>query len=288
MKDTQQSPTLVGVFDDYNAAQTASRELIDAGIPREDVRVQSNVATGAAGSSVGNYEDPSREPQEGGIRGFFQRLFGEHREHYEEAVRRGSSIVVVTAPENMVARVTDILNNQGAVDIDRRVAAYRESGWTGHDPNAPAYTSEEARLERERFRTAGESRTIPVVEEELAVGKRVIRRGGVRVYTEVEQVPVEENVSLRKENVRVERRPVNREVTPGETDQLRSQSIEVTENSEEPVISKRARVVEEVVIGKDVTDRTEKVTDTVRRTKVKVEKLTDKEIQDDPDRSDRK
>jgi len=279
MKDNKQQSTIVGVFDDYNTAQTASRELIEAGIPREDVRVQSNVATGTAGSSIDSYEDRPRESQETGVRGFFQRIFGEHhahREHYEEALRRGSSIVVVTAPENMVDRTTDILNRNGAIDIDHRVEAYREAGWTGYDPNAPAYTSDEARRERERFGRAGETQTIPVVQEELEVGKRVIRRGGVRVYTEVEEVPVEENVSLRNEHVSVERRPVNREVTPAEADQVHNQSIEVTENSEEPVVSKRARVVEEVVVGKDVTNRTEKVTDKVRRTKVNVEKLGDK------------
>ena len=38
-----------------------------------------------------------------------------------------------------------------------------------------------------------------------------------------------------------------------------------------PVISKSARVVEEVVVGKKATDRTETVRDTLRRTEVDVE-----------------
>ena len=47
--------------------------------------------------------------------------------------------------------------------------------------------------------------------------------------------------------------------------------IEVTETVEEPVVSKRARVVEEVVIGKEVNERTETVRDSVMRSEVHVE-----------------
>jgi len=116
-------------------------------------------------------------------------------------------------------------------------------------------------------------RTIPVVEEELKVGKRVIQRGGVRVYSRVENVPVEETVRLREENVRVDRRPADRAATAADEGLLRDQTIEVTETAEEPVISKSARVVEEVVVGKDVNERAETVRDTVRRTKVDVEPI---------------
>lgn len=52
---------------------------------------------------------------------------------------------------------------------------------------------------------------------------------------------------------------------------FRNQTIEVTETSEEPVVSKRARVAEEVVVGKDATEHTETIRDTVRHQKVEVE-----------------
>jgi stress response protein YsnF len=48
--------------------------------------------------------------------------------------------------------------------------------------------------------------------------------------------------------------------------------IEVRETAEEPVVSKTARVAEEVVVRKDVTEHTETVRDTVRREEVEVEK----------------
>lgn len=49
--------------------------------------------------------------------------------------------------------------------------------------------------------------TIPVLEEELQVGKHAAE-GEVRVHTTVTEQPVEEQVHLREERVAVERRPV--------------------------------------------------------------------------------
>jgi stress response protein YsnF len=50
-------------------------------------------------------------------------------------------------------------------------------------------------------------------------------------------------------------------------------AIEVTATAEEPMVSKQARVAEEVVIGKGVAERTETVRDTMRRTEVELEQL---------------
>lgn len=194
-----QQSKIIAVFDYYHTAQAAARELMDDGIPREDVQLQSNFATGAAGGAV--EETFPNQHREGGIRGFFHRLFGGHDDyaHYEEAVRRGSTVVVVTAPPELMDRAVEILNQHGAVDIDRRVTSYREAGWREYDPNAPAYSAEEAERERERYQATGEGQTIPVVQEELEIGKRVVRRGGVRIYTEVVEEPVEEQVDLQEE-----------------------------------------------------------------------------------------
>jgi len=116
--------------------------------------------------------------------------------------------------------------------------------------------------------------TIPIVEEELAVGKRAVRRGGVRVISTVVERPVEEQVTLREETVRVDRHPVNRPATEADfAAASRSGAIEVTEMKEEAVVSKDARVVEEVRVGKETTERTETVRDTVRRTEVKTEDI---------------
>jgi len=71
---------------------------------------------------------------------------------------------------------------------------------------------------------------------------------------------------------RLDRRPIDRAVTGADT-AFKKGTIEVTETSEIPVVSKEAHVVEEVVAGKTATDRTETITDTVRRTDVEVEEI---------------
>ncbi len=134
---------------------------------------------------------------------------------------------------------------------------------------------ERERLEREGTSTrAGADETLEVVEEDIQVGKRQVEGGGVRASTHVTETPVEKEVQLHEEHVEVERRPVDR---PADADAFREQPIEATEYSEEAVVSKQARVIEEVVLNKDVRDRTETVRDTVRRTDVEVEDLGGRE-----------
>ena len=119
----------------------------------------------------------------------------------------------------------------------------------------------------------GEAGELDVVEEKLEVGKRAVEKGGVRVHRTVEERPVEEKVNLREEHVNVERRPVDRPVTAADQHAFKEGTIEVTETREEPVVAKTARIVEEVVVNKDVSERTETVRDNVRRSDVQVEQL---------------
>jgi len=123
-------------------------------------------------------------------------------------------------------------------------------------------------------RAANEGEVVlPIIEEQLAVGKRTVEKGAAQVRTSVAEVPVQESVTLREENVTVERRPVDRAVenAPGA---FKEGTIEVTEMAEVPVVSKEAHVVEEVVVGKNVTEHQETVSDTVKRTEVDVDEVS--------------
>jgi uncharacterized protein (TIGR02271 family) len=117
------------------------------------------------------------------------------------------------------------------------------------------------------------STAIPVVQEDLKIGKREVQRGGVRVFSRVVETPVNESVNLREEHVSVERRPVDKPISAGDTTAFKEQSIEMRERSEEAVVQKSARVVEEVVVGKQATQRQENIKDSVRHTEVQVENL---------------
>jgi uncharacterized protein (TIGR02271 family) len=125
------------------------------------------------------------------------------------------------------------------------------------------------------------STAIPVVQEELKVGKREVQRGGVRVFSRVVETPVNESVSLREEHVNVERRPVDQPISTADSTAFKEQSIEMRERAEEAVVQKSARVVEEVVVGKEASQRQENISDTVRHTEVQVEQLGGSSLDDD-------
>ncbi|MGG5819277.1 DUF2382 domain-containing protein [Falsiroseomonas sp. HW251] len=118
----------------------------------------------------------------------------------------------------------------------------------------------------------GREETIPIAEEQLRVGKRVTHAGQVRVRSYVVETPVEEQVRLREEHVRVERRPADRAATGSDADLFRDRVIEAEESTEEAVVQKDVRVTGEVVVNKEATERTETVRDKVRRTEVEVDK----------------
>jgi stress response protein YsnF len=90
----------------------------------------------------------------------------------------------------------------------------------------------------------------------------------VRSY--VVETPVSEQVNLRQENVHIERRPDDRALT-GSEEFFQDRTIHLEERSEEAVVSKEARVREEIMLSKEVEQSTETVSDTVRRTEVEVD-----------------
>lgn len=147
-------------------------------------------------------------------------------------------------------------------------------------------TSTSLRDEKMIGRTRDEEAAIPVVEEELAIGKRTVETGGVRVEKEVTARPVEEDVTLHEERVTVDRRPVDRPVGAEDLRAFENQTVEMREMAEEAVVEKRARVVEEVVVGKEARERTEHISDTVRRSDVRVEPLVGTNMRQGYDRFD--
>jgi uncharacterized protein (TIGR02271 family) len=259
--------TLAGVFQDYSAAEQVVRELKSAGFSDNEIHL-------THGTENVDYRDERREhvEDETGIAGFFRRMFGSDDDstHYERAVQSGRAVVTVDADQTRMDRAIDIMNRNNALQVERD-----DDTTTADTASRRMYDERRSLDDRKGFeeRNLREGESIPVIQEELQVGKRVVNRGGVRVYSRVVDQPVEEKVTLREERVRVDRRPVDRTVSAQDTSELRDQTIEVLETAEEPVVSKRARVVEEVTVGKDTTERTDTIRDNVRRTEVEVENL---------------
>jgi len=122
-------------------------------------------------------------------------------------------------------------------------------------------------------RGSNNATSIPIIEEQLQVGKQVVETGGARLHSTIIEKSVEETVNLREEHVTVERTPVNRTATEADLAALGNTEIELTERTEVPVVTKEARVVEEVTLGKEVQEHETTIRDTVRKTEVDVENI---------------
>lgn len=200
---------------------------------------------------------------------------------YAESVRRGNVLVAAQVADNRVEEATHIMERTGLIDIEGEANTWRSSGWKRFDEQGSynGTTIDQSRTPvkdsamKTNVATGANDETFKVVEENLQVGKRAVETGGVRVKSTVSEVPVEEEVNLRQEHVKVERVPVDRPATTADINAFREGTIEVRETQEEAVVAKEARVVEEVRVRKDVEQRTEKVQDTVRRTDVEVEQI---------------
>ncbi|MBO0936507.1 DUF2382 domain-containing protein [Fibrella sp. HMF5335] len=279
--------TVVGIFDNATQAQQAVEALVNKGISRDNIdlsasRDSEGSNTGMTGSTNNTGAIiPDRHTNTSGtmteevvddtkdvgssIGNFFSSLFGDdndddHR-RYATVAERGSVVTVHAQTEAEAEDAADILDDNGAVDVDERAAQYGYGATSANmtDTTRPAVTDGD--------------QTLKVIEENLEVGKRTVETGGVRLRSRIIEKPVEESVRLREERVVVQRNPVNRPASTADLDAFKEGQIELTEHAERAVVSKTANVVEEITVGKTVSERDEVVRDTVRKTEVDVEQL---------------
>ncbi|GGB76607.1 DUF2382 domain-containing protein [Dyadobacter sediminis] len=114
---------------------------------------------------------------------------------------------------------------------------------------------------------------IPIIEEELHVGKTEVETGGIAVTSKIIETPVHESITLREEQVHVTREAVDRPATLDDFETFKEGKTELIETREVPVVNKIATVVEEVSIRKEVGERKEVIKDTVRKTEVDIEDI---------------
>lgn len=248
------SKTVVGLFTSMSNAEEVKQALIAEGYSASVVANESGAGLAANGSYSSTGEGIGQK-----ISNFFHGLTGgddEVHQHYAEGVNAGGALVGVTCDDDEASEVAALLKQHGAREVEGRTAG-------GANTSRAAYDATGA---------AGQT-AIPIVEEQLAVGKREVDRGGVRVYSHVIEKPVTEDVTLRDEKILVERRPVNRVATAADFNMGQGSTIELKATGEEAVVGKTARVVEEVLVGKASTSRTEVIHDSVRKTEVEVEQI---------------
>jgi uncharacterized protein (TIGR02271 family) len=291
------------------------QELVQAGFMQENIDLSNrSLADTDANYTDTNYSNTTSRTTSDNqgigdrISNFFGSLFDDETtaSNYTNAAYNADAILTVQADSEERARqAADILDRNGAMDVDNDSAAYGDTYGSSNDLsqnyagtgsatsgtadyNAQNYagmtnttgttgatdydtTRNEANL---RGGTDLENReVIPVMEENLEVSKRQVERGGARIRSRVIEKPVEANIRLREEHVVVNRRPVNRDVTDADINNLQQGDIEITERAEVPVVNKQARVVEEIEVGKTVEEHEETIRDTVRRTDVDVQEI---------------
>jgi stress response protein YsnF len=247
--------SLIAVYSSRVDAERARDRLAQTGIPADRIRM-------SEGSQLRNSLQTA--PEYRGREGFWHWLFGtdipEHeRTWYQTHLREdGTALSVLVESEAERHRVASMLEEFNPIDFD----------------DAGAMTASPTAVHGAAMGTAAavqgqEEQVIPVVKEELDVAKRSTERR-YRIHTYVVERPVEEAVTLRDERVVIERRPTGTQVV-GSVDMPQERDYEVIERHEEPVVAKRAQT-EEVVVRKETDERTETVRDTVRETKVDIDK----------------
>jgi uncharacterized protein (TIGR02271 family) len=250
------SHTVIGIFEYTNQAQEAKSYLVANGFVDGDV----DIKAGGQGQGTTGTAEQGDEDFGDRISNFFSNLFSDEDEKssHIDAGRAGTIVTVHATTDIEAQEAVDVLNNYGAVDVNEYAEKARA--------NASYNTTNAA--------TSEGTASIPVIQEELQVGKRDVETGGVRLRSRIVERPVEESIRLREEHVNIERTPVNRQATDADFAGFKEGTIEVTEHAERPVVAKDARVVEEVSLDKEVSEREETISDTVRHTEVDTENLS--------------
>jgi uncharacterized protein (TIGR02271 family) len=255
---------------DTRAEADAARQRLASAVSLDQVRIIDKDNQSGSGGGSGS----------GGLGSLY--MPHEDRQAYGEGLRRGGFLLCAEVETGEDAdKIVRLLEESPGVDMEERQNSWRGEGWslqaaTGQGASAGAPLTASAGTTQAQGNLVSEER-IPIVEEELRVGKREVERGGARVRTYVREVPVQEQVTLREEHVSVERRPVEggqaqaAAVAGRPEDLLQEREIDMRETAEEAVVQKVASVTEEVVVRKTAEEHVEQISDTVRRTEVDVQ-----------------
>lgn len=124
-------------------------------------------------------------------------------------------------------------------------------------------------------------------EEELHTGIREREAGAMRVRKSVHTDREQYRVPKRREEIEIERVPVDREEAPEGTE-LGEEEVVIQVYEEEVVVSKRVVLKEEIRLRKEVVEEEEIIEEDVRREEVEIDDQTERggEIRDSGDRRD--
>jgi uncharacterized protein (TIGR02271 family) len=226
--------TVIGLFDDRAEAMSAYAALVEEGFAKADLDILTN-------------DDKDDEPKLVKMRSYVKQP---DLDVYLRGVAEGGTIITANVVDSAAERAASIMSNFRMVNIVERAKDWNVA----------------------IIDTAQDEDVLQVIEEDLNVGVGEVERGRMRIYSVVTEREVQKNVGLRDETIRIKRRPVNRAVAIS-PDLFQERSFEMVEVDEIALVSKTARVVEEVALEKDVVEKIETIKETLRRQDVEVEEV---------------
>jgi stress response protein YsnF len=263
--------TLVAAFDTNDHAMAAVNALKAGGFHSDDISIFDN-----ARMSSGRGPTAAEQPA-----GLWHKLFGDDINRYEATVygnviRKGGTVVAVRSPPEQVAQATGIL------DLHRPINVHDRAVTTGVAPaaqvdsaareiaqkplakqQAVAVTPKLAQIHNDALRLA---------EEQLQIGKKMVETGRTRVRRFTTERDVAEDVTLHEEHAEVMRKALSQPAELKDIDWA-DREIEVAETAEQALVSKTAKVVEEISLRTKGEDHVETIHEKLRRQQADVEQV---------------
>jgi uncharacterized protein (TIGR02271 family) len=258
--------TLVAAFDTPQHAQAAVEALKAGGFHEDDISIfdSSRIAPGTAKESLWH-------------RLFNGNLYQHEAQVYGDTIARGGTVISLRTLDSEVAHATGILDLHRPVDVhDRAVTAGIAPAAKVEAVAAKAIAAAPVVVEQKVAVTPRVAEThdevLRLAEEQLQVGKQMVESGRTRVRRFTTERDVSADVTLHEEHAEVLRRAVTDPNYIGDLD-WSDRSIEVVETAEHALVSKTARIVEEIGLKKVGTDHIETVHEKIRRQQAEIERV---------------
>lgn len=268
-RDEMKYQTIAAAFDTHAHAKAAVDALKAAGFHPDDISLLDKKVV------------PEAEGWTGKGPGLWQRIFGtEVKQHeaavYNQAVEFGGAVVSVRVPEYEVAHATGILDLHHPIDVKDRALtaglapAGKVEAAVASTAVVPLPVKQEIAVPLKL--SEGNEQILSLADEQLKVGKRMIETGKTRVRRFVTERDVSADVTLHEEHAEVLRRAVTDPKFLANVD-WSDKEIEVIETAEQALVSKTAKVVEEIGLKKIGSDHVQTLHEKVRHQEAAIEHL---------------
>ena len=264
--------TLVAAFDTKEHATAAVDALKAGGFHSDDIGLFDHSRLKVGKEAIGT------APKQAGL---WQWLFGRDLNLYEanvygSTIDDGGTVVAVRVPPDQVAQASGILDVHHPINVhDRAVTA-------GIAPAAHVETAAKALAATPLAKVQSiavtpklaqvHSDTLRLAEEQLQIGKKIIETGRTRVRRFTTERDVAQDVTLHEEHAEVLRQAIAQPAELTDVDWADGE-LEVVESKEQALVSKTARVVEEVSLKKKGDDHVETIHEKLRRQEAEVQQV---------------